>query len=362
MKIKSLLATALMVAGLSTSAFAQETTITPFISGWFNTFNTDTTVGAGEDKFDYSLSAYSTAGLLVERGNISGEVTLKLNKDNYLKRAYVSYNMGEDSISIGVMETLAWYNFGQVSNDYNALINYGALSDNTRPMVKWNSWGLNIAMIASGFDVSGTDKGLDATAAKAANTTAGDLTVDSLPRIDVSYDILSDMFNGAVFANYAPYYATFANDETLLVNSFVVGFGGQFTQGDLFADVTAYYGMNLGMTSSLSSDNFINPSYKADGKGVSVNENASSYGAALAVGYTIDDMYTPSVGFGYANNSLGNADETAYAVYANVNLVIYEGLSITPEVAFTNNEVDNGAGSTTTTSKFYVGFITEFAF
>lgn len=327
---------------------------------------------ARNDGFDYSLLDLSRIGVNLEYGKFTGAVELGTSLANIIRLFYAQYNFDNGGyILIGQGESMAAYSFGQVSNVQNALIDYGALNDIRRPMVKYGMHGFNIALMAStSVTTLDYDGSVDILADAAAemdgvNPDAAVQAYTWIPRLEVAYDIESDVFNGSIFGAYAYYLLKSKNEvgnyKNYGVQSFHVGFGGQFDIGKFFIQTTAYYGMNLTLTSSLF--NPANPNISLEGENNKISvENIQSAGGAIGFGYQINDMFTPQIGAGFSSSFGGQMAgyDDAWGAYVNVIIQINKWLAITPEVAFMDDMYDgNGARQG---NKIYAGAQVEINF
>ncbi len=382
MKLTKVLATIVLVACFATSAFAQSSglTFTPYFTGYFNMFYThsnnsvDGLVDETINDFEYSISSDSYFGAEMTYGRLSSTIELQFDSE-FISNAFLTYKMGRtESLSFGIMDTIAYYNnYSQISNDWNALIYYGALNDTSKPMIKWSGWGLNIAIVSgAGLEVSGVDGSVTYfNNIVASNSSDYDILKfhEFVPRFEASYDINTSMFVGNVFASYAPYileYETLqGEDGDTLVNTFSVGTGGQFIFGNLTVDAGLYFGSNLYLSDSLNEVAAPVMSVKYNTSGVATGfdvNDTMSVGGAISVAYSFNDMLIPSIGAGYASSFVNDATYESMAVYANVFIQVYEWLLLAPEVAFTKDVAVNIATPTAASDKLYIGFITQFTF
>lgn len=307
------------------------------------------------DRFDYNLSTLSRLGVNLQYGKFEGAVEFGTSHDSIIRLLYAQYNFdnGGDLV-IGQAGNIAFYNFGQMSNGQNALIDYGTLNDVRRPMIKYGMHGFNIAVISGiGLDImgsdysveyfNGTDDGIIANINKASGAEA--FMFEWLPRFELSYDITSRIFNGVVFASYAPYIIKSKNEggnyKNYSINTFSVGLGGQFDIGKAYIQMSAYYGMNLTLTSMLT--NTLSPEITVEGVNNKVKvKNVESAGGAIGFGYVINDMFTPQIGAGFSSSFGGpiRCNDDAWAVYANVIIQANQWLAIAPEIAFIDQMYD----------------------
>lgn len=335
--------------------------------------NRDGKPGMGrKDGFDYSLLDLSRIGVTLEYGKFNGVVELGTSLENIIRLFYAQYNFDNGGyILIGQETSMASYSFGQVSNVQNALIDYGALNDVRRPMVKYGIHGFNIGLLAN---TSVTTLDDDASVGifddviagfETSNPDAGVTAFTWIPRLEVTYDIESDVFNGSIFGAYAYYLLKSKNEQGNYKNygiqSFHVGFGGQFDIGNFFIQTTAYYGMNLTLTNTLSNPLSPVATIVNDNNKISV-ENVQSAGGAIGFGYRINNMFTPQIGAGFSSSFGGPIAgyDDAWGGYVNVIIEVNKWLAITPEVAFMDDLYDGNGNKQG--NKIYAGAQIEISF
>ncbi len=239
-----------------------------------------------------------------------------------------------------------WYTDG-------GLAGFGAADDTRRPMIMVSYAGLDFAVVANGVD-------------KTANITIPGFSAaeEYIPRFEVAYNLKFDNFTGKIAGTYGLY--TFDRDadaKRFNVHAWHVGLTGKYNFGNMYAGVSAFYGMNSGMYGaanlisggatayqSVSENPTIGGnslgSYMIDGDSV---EDVSTWGATVVFGVNISEMLALEVGGGWQQSyadfiTNDNGDKTAlngYGVYVQAPIKFAEGhFVITPEVGYFGRMAD----------------------
>ena len=322
---------------------------------YFNNHSSDTVTNTfGSQAFVGS----SLLGVELSYGNVTG--TFEAGLGDPVRRFFMTYRFGGNEnhyIIIGRDTNIATYSFGMVSNDLQSLNDLGTLADNRRLQVKYGINGFEIAVImpslGGGWNSDNTDDtGYKLSAVDANTGNALYTPFNVLPRVELGYTYTNDSLEFKVFGAYGAYMYSdnnkIASDKVF--HSYNVGFGGQANFGNSFLQFTGWYGMNLDLMDALAN-------YKS--RVVSVNnttkkmsifltnddgnvnydsqaENIQSAGAAIGLGHTFNDMFTPQIGVGYTVN-FGDGYvqmDDALGTYLNCIIQITDWFSITPEVAY----------------------------
>lgn len=332
-----------------------------------------------KDGFQYGLLNSSYVGINLSYGQFEAVIEVEPSLDaliNYLYGKYTFKNGGY--LIVGQDVDIASYSFGQVSNEQNGLIDYGAINDVNRPMIKYGMHGLNIAVISpvsvTTLDNDNSNEFLT-TFASSINSSedpenfipGADMQVfEWIPRVQLSYDIESDVFNGSVFGAYAYYLlkTKCANEEYKNYNlhSFHVGLGGQFDVTDeFFIQVVGYYGMNMMLSSALT--NTFNPTISVEGNDNKVHiGNVQSAGGAVGFGYHINEIFTPQIGAGISSSFGGPVSryDDSWGAYVNVIMQFNKWIALTPEIAFMDDLYDGNGNKQG--NKIYAGAQIEVTF
>lgn len=331
-----------------------------------------------KDGFQYDLLNSSYVGINLSYGQFEAVIEIEPSLDalvNYLYGKYTFKNGGY--LLVGQDVDIASYSFGQVSNAQNGLIDYGAINDVNRPMIKYGMHGLNIAVI-SPVSVTTLDNDYSYdflrdyasdvnNEGEATYVPGADMQVfEYIPRVQISYDIESDVFNGSVFGAYAYYLlktkCANENYKDYGLHSFHVGLGGQFdVTEEFFIQVVGYYGMNMMLSSALT--NAQSPAIFLTGNDNKVNvENIQSVGGAIGFGYHIDKIFTPQIGAGFSSSFGGPVHryDDAWGAYVNVIMQFNKWIALTPEIAFMDDLYDGNGNKQG--NKIYAGAQIEVTF
>lgn len=322
---------------------------------YFNNHSSDTVTNTfGSQAFVGS----SLLGVELSYGNVTG--TFEAGLGDPVRRFFMTYRFGGSEnhyIVIGRDTTIAAYSFGMVSNDFQALNDLGTLADNRRLQIRYGINGFELAVImpslGGGWNSDNTDDtGYKLSEVDANTDNALYTPFNVLPRVELGYTYTNDSLEFKVFGAYGAYMYSdnkkIASDKVF--HSYNIGFGGQANFGNSFLQFTGWYGMNLDLMDALAN-------YKS--RVVSVNnttkkmsifltnddgnvnydsqaENIQSAGAAIGLGHTFNDMFTPQIGVGYTVNfGDGYAQmDDALGTYLNCIIQITDWFSITPEVAY----------------------------
>lgn len=291
----------------------------------------------------------SLLGVEMRFNNISG--TFETNLNDPVQRFFLTYYINPEEshfLVIGRDSTLAYYSFGQVSNDLGALNNYGSLIDNYRLQVRYGFKGFELAVIIPSTGGGWNSENIDDAGYRAFSD---DINIVNsvtpfmvLPRLEMAYNYINDFLELKLFGSYGAYlYQNTTNKNQLTAHSFSAGVGGQFSFGSSFLQFTGWYGMNLALSDTIT--NYANIiTIDSNTNKMSMNEVFSA-GFAVGMGHTFNDRYTPQIGVGYtANFGPGylSADDSLGA-YLNCIIQINDWFSVTPEVAYLDN-LNNGQG------------------
>lgn len=329
---------------------------------YFNNHSSDTVTNTfGSQAFVGS----SLLGVELSYGNVTG--TFEAGLGDPVRRFFMTYRFGGNEnhyIIIGRDTNIATYSFGMVSNDLQSLNDLGTLADNRRLQVKYGINGFEIAVImpslGGGWNSDNTDDtGYKLSAVDENTDNALYTPFNVLPRVELGYTYTNDSLEFKVFGAYGAYMYSdnnkIASDKVF--HSYNIGFGGQADFGNSFLQFTGWYGMNLDLMDALANYKSrvvsVNNTTKKmsifltndDGK---VNydsqaENIQSAGAAIGLGHTFNDMFTPQIGVGYTVN-FGDGYvqmDDALGTYLNCIIQITDWFSITPEIAYVDYMQDS---------------------
>ncbi len=313
------------------------------------------------DKISYSFDEYaftgsSALGIELSYKNISA--TFEAGMKDPVRKYFLTYNFNKSDnhfISIGKNENIAYYTFGEVSHNLGGLCDFGTLNDATKRLqLRYGIKGFELALIIPSLAGSWNELYNDDIGYKLGDENYTPFYV--IPRIETTYTYTLEDFRLKLYGAYGAYLyedtTKIAKDKVF--HSYLFGVGGQADFGTSFFQFTVWYGANLDLMEALT--NYENRSVKVvNGKmsmfldNGNMAENIGSFGAAIGMGHTFYDKYTPQFGLGYTFNFGDgyNTIDDALGFYVNFVFQINEWLSITPELSYmdymqTSNGNDDG--------------------
>lgn len=324
-----------------------------------------------DGSFNMSLGSDSRVGTEVSYGKLSGVFEVGANDEETLRLYYAKYDLGNAGVvSFGKQWTIASYSFGQEAYEGNCLIGYGAVNDFRSPSIIYSIKGFEVAIVHKENDL-----GLGGDEQLAPEADADGISKykrnQYMPRIELAYTYSNDSLEAKVYGAYAHYgnkVYDFDNgkDRTFEKNLYLAGLGGTFNVANASISMGAFYGLNLAMSGMLGES--LSPWFSDEKNKV---EDVNSWGAAIGLGYTIAEKYTPQVGFGYtASNSKGWANtDNAMSAYLNAILQFTDNFALIPEVSWFDemkgnrrNDEKKIIGSNNEGYRIYAGLIARVTF
>ena len=304
----------------------------------------------------------SLLGIELSYGDVSA--TFEAGLGDPVRKYFLTYRIGgsEDHyLVVGRDTTIAAYSFGMVSNDFQALNDLGTLADNRRLQIRYGLNGFELAVIIPSLGGAWNADNTDDTGYKLSDvneTTNEALSTpfNVLPRVELAYTYTNDTLEFKVFGAYGAYMysdnSKIASDKVF--HSYNVGFGGQANFGNSFLQFTGWYGANLDLMDALgnyksrvvSVQNNKISMFLSDENGTTTTtqaENIQSAGAAIGLGHTFNEKYSPQIGVGYTLNfgdGYKKMDDNLGA-YLNCVIQINDWFAITPEIAYINKMQDS---------------------
>lgn len=312
----------------------------------------------------YAFVGSSNFGVTMSYQNVSG--TIEAGLGDPVRKFYLKYNIGgraDHYILAGRDNNIAFYNYGQMSNDGQCMIDYGTLANKRRLQLRYGISGFEMAIIipqigfGSGDDKAYTDN----------NGNNVDDTIKSsyymfnyLPRLELAYTITQDTFNFKVFGSYGAY-MYYNNSASANIDSFnktahmfYIGFGGQANIGNSFLNYVGYFGQNMYLNNAQGdyrtgcSKSALNPISIVSSNGkytIDINDIYSA-GGSLGYGYSaLDGKLVSQIGIGYSASFADhyvNADQNIGA-FLNTQYFVTDWFSIIPEIALLYN-IDGANG------------------
>lgn len=320
-----------------------------------------------------AFAGSSLLGVELTYKDVTG--TFEAGLSDPVRRFLLTYRIKGDEdhyLVFGRDTTIAAYSFGQVSNDIQALNDYGTLADNRRLQVRYGIKGFELAVIipslGGGWNSGNTDDiGYTMEVSDNDGNPMDDVSNGVfmvLPRVEAAYTYTNDNFEFKVFGAYGAYmydaqeyytdddnnavFTGVSNGKRTVAHSFNIGIGGQADFGNSFLQFTGWYGMNLNLMTALENySNILTMTKNVNGLYELTMNEVHSAGAAIGFGHTIADRYTPQAGIGWTANfgpGYSQADDSLGA-YINCVININDWFSITPEIAYLNNLKDGNGDS-----------------
>lgn len=324
----------------------------------------------GQHSFgSYAFVGSSNFGVTMSYQNISG--TIEAGLGDPVRKFFLKYNINgraDHYILAGRDNNIAFYNYGQMSNDGQCMIDYGALANKRRLQLRYGLGGFEMAIImpqigfGSGDDRAYTDKLIDTdvNGNELYSMATSDYMFNYLPRLELAYTIANDNFNFKVFGSYGAY--MYYNDTASAnldsfnktAHMYYIGFGGSANFGNSFINYVGYFGQNMYLSNAQGdyrtgfSSSALNPVSLAASNGrytIEINDILSA-GGSLGYGYkALDGKLVSQIGLGYSASFADhyvNADQNIGA-FINTQYFVTDWFSIIPEVALLYN-IDGANG------------------
>lgn len=312
----------------------------------------------------YAFVGSSNFGVTMSYQNVSG--TIEAGLGDPVRKFYLKYNIGgraDHYILAGRDNNIAFYNYGQMSNDGQCMIDYGTLANKRRLQLRYGISGFEMAIIIPqiGFG-SGDDKAYTDNNGNNVDDTikSSNYIFNYLPRLELAYTITQDTFNFKVFGSYGAY-MYYNNSASANIDSFnktahmfYIGFGGQANIGNSFLNYVGYFGQNMYLNNAQGdyrtgcSKSALNPISLVSSNGkytIDINDIYSA-GGSLGYGYSaLDGKLVSQIGIGYSASFADhyvNADQNIGA-FLNTQYFVTDWFSIIPEIALLYN-IDGANG------------------
>ncbi len=329
-------------------------------------------IGDGQHSFgSYAFVGSSNFGVTMSYNNVSG--TIEAGLGDPVRKFYLKYNIGganDHYILAGRDNNIAFYNYGQLSNDGQSLIDYGTLNNRRRLQLRYGIKGFEVAVIIPQLGLVNADTDMayrDEWTAKGENDktlfgiNSSDYMFNYLPRLELAYTLKGYGFSLKFFGSYGAYYYINDSADTItteegeytidefdtVAHMWYIGFGGNANFGDSFINYVAYFGQNMYLNNAqgdyLADNKFLNPIFlkQTNSGGYVVDvENVYSAGGSIGYGYNaLGGRLIPQIGIGY---SVSFADHYSYTdqnlgAFVNLQYFINDWFSIAPEVALLHN-------------------------
>lgn len=329
----------------------------------------------GQHSFgSYAFVGSSNFGVTMSYQNISG--TIEAGLGDPVRKFYLKYNINGQSdhyFLAGRDNNIAFYNYGQLSNDGQCMIDYGAVANKRRLQFRYGIRGFEIAIVmpqigfGSGDDKAYTDTllntGVDGNVLYSMD--ASKFMFNYLPRLELAYTIANDNFNFKVFGSYGAYMYYNDNVKTNYTDGdgrtgdidsfnktahmFYVGFGGSANFGNSFLNYVGYFGQNMYLSNAQGdyrtgmSKIMLNPVsliQQANGRYTIDINDIYSAGGSIGYGYkALDGKLVSQIGIGYSASfasHYADADQNI-GTFLNTQYFVTDWFSIVPELALFYN-------------------------
>ncbi len=251
-----------------------------------------------------------------------------------LRLLYGVYSFGTGSLLVGQDWTPIAVDFSnQVIDADDNLASVGAPDDGYLPQIKLKMGGFEVALIQN-------------QAASLENVPALDADV-KIPKIEMVYQYTTDRLFIMPFAGYQVFELE-NDDASYTLTAYVVGARSRVALGPAYINLSASYAQNAALFGLSSAYQGITNQTVIGGDG-EVNDSREVDLAAVA-GLKASETISFEAGVGYTNSALerfddGDWEQTTWVYYANAQVTIAPGFSITPEVGmydFGDLETDDG--------------------
>jgi hypothetical protein len=192
------------------------------------------------------------------------------------------------------------------------------------------------------------------------NTTTAGVYTDAdttIPKIEVNYTFKTDMFSITPYAGYNAVDMTNpANDNSISVDSFVIGAAGAVNFGPMSVKANLFWAQNPENYGRLNAALY-------DGAVINGTdtEDASCWGGQVILGFKANDMLAFEGGYSYDHNEVDTspgvtAENDPSHWYVQATITLAPGVYIIPEVGmFDYGDNDTGTGSTGRGDATYYG-------
>jgi len=308
-------------------------------------------VGADSDKGTvWAQQGNSRIGAKVKfNDEIGGRFEMS---DSFGKRLlYGTYNFGGGELLLGQAYTpITYFYSNSVYNGDGDLLNIGQFYEGRQPMIQLKfPFGLKVAAVSP---TAGTYVQVPGDVTIWPNVPAVNYDTDvTLPKLELSYGLKTDVFFVDVFAGYQTFdlESNVAGQKDTDITSTIYGIGGGANIGPVYFKLGAHMGENLGDFASLWEQVSVNANATIDPATGTVTDN-DAMGYLAVVGFKLGDAATIEAGYGYEefdanSNAVGaQADETVQ-YYVNATINITKGFFIVPEIGMVDRKESATAGA-----------------
>jgi hypothetical protein len=320
-KMKKLMVMVAALAMLASSAYAADWNF--YGSARVATFYSQTEVidSGADNNYQYSeaVQGNSRIGATVK---VSDELTggFEYGTGVNVRKLYGEWNFGAGKLLAGQTYTpLNWFYSDQVYGGDNDLLAQGGLYSGREGMLQLTFGGFKIAVLAP----SKANDGVAATA-----------TEVKMPGIEATYSMTIENFGVKLGAGYQTYAVTVGAIEND-IDSYVLALGANATFGAFYVGANIFGGQNAGNMIAIDTNgtNAWAGGY-ATLTATEVIDN-DAFGAMIAAGFKLNDMFNFEVGYGYVEteyDTAGSTTDKAQSYYLNSTITLAPGVFFVPEI------------------------------
>ncbi len=330
--------------------------------------------GKSDDDLHWGRMCDNSIGATVSAGDITGRFMYRPLEahetihDGDFAQLSASWDFGGGSLLIG--KDLGPVNFfpsSQVYLDDMGLVGYGGIFTYFKPLMQLSVGNFKVALAEpetssavlmvggnpSMVIISNPWAGNDAhndpstTTVDESSTTllpfvdaTGASTVDidtSIPKIEVSYGFSAGPVSLSIMGGYQTYdEVNTQTDKSYSIDSHVFGVGFKIPLGAAYINGDIYTGTNVGQYHMTFQQTDANAKYDLTTDKIIDND---VMGYTLVVGFKASDTLTLEAGYGSIEQELdlpGTYEDDLSAYYVQANIILAEGVSVTPEIGMTD--------------------------
>lgn len=268
------------------------------------------------------------------------EANLEAGITDPVRRFYFKYHINEENkhyILAGRDVNIAYYYFGQLSNDGQCLSDYGAVISRRKMQVRYGYKGFETALIMPYIGYSSADD--RAYSNKDKNSK---YIINQIPRIEMAYHYEKSNIYVKPFLSYGVYLYNVEN-KIYDAHEYTFGLAGKGIIDNFSIDYMVYFGQNMYLNSSMGGYSgflsAINP-VKIDNNGIEIN-NYYSLGGGLSFSYKYNKfVFQTGAGVNYNFNKEFSNIQINTGAYINIRYYFSDIFSILLETAYLGNIYD----------------------
>jgi len=279
-----------------------------------------------------------------------------------LRLLYGTWDFGGGTLLLGQDYTPSCSGNAWISNQVwgtdNDLIWYGMPYIGRKPQIKLKVGTFSVALIQPNTPLlPGYVGGAD---------TVGGTEVATVPMLELSYELKTDMFFFRPYAGYNTYEIEQTDGKDESINAWLGGFTFGVTPGAFYLKGGAFYSLNPGAY-GVSMETGQSTAYDQATRNIL---EVNAWGGQLLAGFKISDTVTVETGGGFASYDQDNPDEdildvldrdadaTDWSVYLNASITLAPGFFVVPEFGFRDREDigDNNNDVTYIGAKWQINF------